>query len=210
MKMNKILDIYTIQNSPQELYLLLDQIVTNDVVIFQNVKGELIVDNKKYDIEYNGLIYSEESDILIMISNVAKIKLSDVERYLISNNINYSLIKFLEIAKKKSLPEKEFWFARDEYVVEQACYDSLAKCCPRVAKFDEHAKGKLSFNYISSDDLEKTEFDAINIDGVITFEDKIVFVVDDGNDIQGKKDNMYSILVNNDFKDVDLTEGQEA
>jgi len=203
----KVLDIWAIQYISTELQIALAQLKTNDVIVFDNTSVELkIGETLISDKIFSCVIFSEESDTMILIMKHADVGTEDVIKYLENNNIHYSLVSFLPIETENSEEKTpEIWFARDPYVVSDACDDSLTKNITNLTySLDRTTPAKLKFKYLTSSKQKKEAFDTnIYFKGIITLEDKIILIVDTfTEDMEEKIQNMESILQEKGFSNV--------
>ena len=180
-----VLDIWAIQNNPDELYAAL-QNITHDVLIFKNLICKFLVGNKTIKTtQFDNIIYSEGSDMLILLQRDGKAKIEDAERYLQKKNIMYNVVEFIDVKPhEKPKKAKEFWFAREQYVLEDAIEDSKRKKITHCSYYPE-VRSKMIFkyptffayrdvlvdnpNYISNEPMMKIAFK-----GVIEFDDKLI------------------------------------
>ena len=172
MKDEKVLDLWAIQKYPNELYTALDNI-KNDVIIFKNCICEFTIGKKRIKTrQFDTIIYSEESDTMIMLMRGGKATSEMAEKYLDEHGIDYHIVNLIELPDFKDDEKvKEFWFAREKYVVEDAVKDSVTKG-QTTCKYDPDIKSKIIFKY------RLIEGDAplikIHFRGLIEFDDKYV------------------------------------
>lgn len=172
MKDQHILDLWAIQKDPNELYIALDNI-KNDVIIFKNCIcvfkiGKKLVETRQFDT----IIYSEESDTMIMLMRGGKATSDMAEEYLDQHNINYDIVNFIDLPQFECDDNmKEFWFAREMYVLENAIDDSIKKA-ETSCKYDPNIKSKLIFKYL----LNNGDAPMLKIvfRGLIEFQDKYI------------------------------------
>lgn len=196
----KVLDIWAVQQIKEELPVALDNIKHDDAIIFENAIVELIIGNKKIkDKIFNCIVYSEKSDTMVLVMKNAKVGIQDVEDFLQKKNIKYHFVSFLDKpSTSKKIKTPEIWFARDPYVVADACEDSLTKDIDKSYIFDRNKTAKLTFKFLTSNNT-KAKFDIdIKFRGVINLKDKIILIVDDLN-ISKKHDEIEQILNDKDF-----------
>lgn len=144
---DRVLDIWAIQNYPNEIYTALKNI-TNDVVIFKHLICKFKIGNKLVQTcLYDSVIYSEGSDTLIMLKRDGKATIEQAEKYFDEHDIDYHVVDFMPTEQTQIDGEnKEFWFARDGYVVEDAVEDSIEKG-NTFCKYAPHVKSCIIFKY---------------------------------------------------------------
>ena len=178
-----ILDIYAVQGISEELPFALDNIKTDDAIIFENAIIELKIDEEKImDKIFCCVIYSEESDVMIMIMKNSPVTSEDAKNYLDSKGIKYHTVTFIEDEHEyeTEVTTPEIWFARDSQVVEEAVCDSKSKSLESLTfTFNPETKSRLKFHFLTSAEKNKITFDGkIRFKGMIKLEDKIVLLVD--------------------------------
>ena len=75
----RVLNIFAIQNYPEELASAINHISTNDVVVFENAMVRLkmsqrYVNDKMFDLA----IFSEQSDVMILVDKFSKVSKTEV------------------------------------------------------------------------------------------------------------------------------------
>ena len=181
----KVLDIWAIQNNPNEIYSALKNI-THDVVIFKNLLCKFKIGNNKISSRiFNNVIYSEGSDTFIMLQQGSEATIEEVEKYLNAHEIDYNIVNFMHVNQTQTSGDnKEFWFARESYVVEDAIKDSVEKG-NNSCKYCPSIKSSIIFKYpvlkkiYDSDVLNATQLNdevllKISFRGLIEFEDKYI------------------------------------
>lgn len=198
---NDVLDIWAVQSYKDELYTALSNIKYDDVVVFENLFVNLKINDRLIkNILFNTAIFSEKSDVLILLSNDSPAKREDAIKYLDEAEYNYHLVSFEEHEIKSSdSKRKEFWFARDPYVVSEACDDSLSKNARKHYSFEKFTQAELLFGYIGRDGLMCGCGKTIYFKGKINLEDKIILIVNNGDNIFNKQQQMEKILINKGF-----------
>ena len=199
----KILNIWAIQNRKEELYSALSKIKTDDVVIFNNALINLKVNKHLItNIIFDTAIYSENSDILIIIKNNSPATFEDAIEYLNNKHFNYNLICFKERETHiNNKPSKEVWFARSPENVASACNDTISKGLDKTYCFNKTTQAELQFGYF--DKYNKIYgFDrTIYLKGIITLKDKKIFVVNNNiMYIDSKQEEMEKVLIKKGFK----------
>ncbi len=171
----KILDIWAIQLAPNELYTALKNI-KSDVTIFENLICEFNFNGKILNRQFDNLIYSEDDDTLILLMRSGLANIEQAKDFFDDNNIPYNTIKFSKSISKfeddKDL--KEFWFARDLYVVEDAIKDSISKG-NNICKVDFNVPAYITLKYLTNNN-KLYNLLKINLKGAMEFEDKIVAI----------------------------------
>lgn len=205
---NNILDIWAVQSDKNELYAALSNIKYDDVVVFENIFVNLRINNKLIrNILFNTAIFSEKSDVLILISNNSPVKCEDALKCLDNEGFNYHLVSFEDHEIKSSdSKQNKFWFARDPYVVGDACDDSIRKNTSKHYSFEKFTQAELLFGYIGRDGLMCGCGRTIYFKGKINLEDKIILVVNNGDNINKKHEQIEKILINKGFSSKNLNE----
>lgn len=175
----RALDIWAIQGLPEELDVAMERIRSHDTIVFENAIVELTIGDKKIrDTVFSCAIFSERSDTLVLVMKGAGVSAEDAKAMLDKKGIRYHLVSFLEPSKrvfKKRSPE--IWFARDSYVVSDACDNTKSKGnCALTYEFDADQVSKLKFKFLDSVDNLQTFDGQIVFTGTITLEDKIILL----------------------------------
>lgn len=193
MEKNQVLDIWAVQQSPHELYTAL-KYIKDDVIIFKNVIckfkiGNRIINSRQFDT----VIYSENSDIMIMLARGGKATSEMAEKYLDEHGIEYNIVNFIELpAYEYDENVKTFWFAREQYVLEQAIDDSIEGGHTNC-KYDPYTKSKIYFKYQLSDGSDAPMI-KISFKGFIEFEDKYILPTLSTYQENLHKDDIYKVL----------------
>ena len=201
----KILNIWTIQNRKEELYAALSKIKTDDVIVFTNALINLKINKHLVSsLIFDTAIYSEESDILIIIKNNSPATYEDAIEYLDNKHFNYHTVCFKEHENTiKNKPTKDVWFARSPENVASACNDTIAKGLEKTYCFNKTTQAELQFGYF--DKYNKIYgFDrTIYLKGIITLKDKKIFVVNNNiMYIDSKQEEMEKVLIKKGFKNI--------
>ena len=173
-----VLDTFAIQDNPDYLKIALNHIYTDDVIVFENALtklkiGNRIVKDKMFDI----VIFSEKSDIMILVDRYSSISKDEVFEELKNRDIEYHLVSFIK-HESQYYDEKtpELWFARDPNIVRVACDDTLKKSKNLKCKFNRNTEAELNFEFLTTS-LNVTTFSSkIKFTGSIRFADKLVFI----------------------------------
>lgn len=177
--MKKVLDIWAIQSIKEELPIALNNIQTNDAIVFENASIELTIGDKVItDKIFDTAIYSEKSDVLVLIMKHSPVTSKEAKDYLEYNGIKYHLVSFLEEESiKPKLKTPEIWFARDSHVVAEALENSLINKVSKYYFFDKDIDSCLEFKFLNSSENFKSTFDGrILFTGLITLDDKIILI----------------------------------
>ena len=177
------LDIWAVQSYAHELPIALDNITTDDAIIFENAIIELKIDEEKImDKIFCCVIYSEESDVMIMIMKNSPVTSEDAKNYLDSKGIPYHSVTFIEDINEYEIEvtTPEIWFARDSQGVEDAVCDSKSKDLESLSfTFNPETKSRLKFHFLTSTEKNKITFDGkIRFKGMVKLEDKIILLVE--------------------------------
>lgn len=180
------LDVWAIQNDPEELEVALDKLTkpaTN--ILYTNCISKLSIGGELFAIEFDTVLQCDENDVLILIMRGSGITKEDLVKKLEERNIPYSEVVFSNYEYKDYKEKlKEIWFARDASVLKEALTDSKKKEND-VARYNPVIKGKLSLKHPGRPYLKEEceeikpiiTFKRIPIRGVIETEDKIILII---------------------------------
>ena len=178
--LKKFLDIWTVQNNKNDLISALKNINTDDAIIFENAQVGLTIDNEIIsNVVYDTAIFSEKSDIVILILKDSGITSDDAKNCLEEKGIKYNLVSFVKEEQPTEIKNApEVWYARDSYVVAEALDNSISKNVSKYYTYDRNMESVLDFKFLSSYDEDfKPTFDTrILFTGKITLEDKIILI----------------------------------
>ena len=179
--MKSDLDIWAIQFYPKKLYTALNRIGDGVNIVYSNVISNLKLDNENIvGRSFNTVLYNDDKKILIMLMDGCIANKSDIVKYLAQNNKKFVEIRFMiNKQKNNSDEEREFWFVKDEIVLEEAVKNSFNKSYDKC-KIDPNVKGSFDLSY-KNNDHKKMIINKVDIKGVIEFKDKIILLLD--NDI---------------------------
>ena len=105
--MSKLLDMYAIQNYPNELSYALGKVFTHDTIVFENATIRIKIGNKIVkDKVFNIAVLSEKSDVLILVEKYSSVTAEDVYKQLDENRIKYHIVSFLEDKQEKTKKPK--------------------------------------------------------------------------------------------------------
>lgn len=118
-----------------------------------------------------------------------------IRQYLEKQGLKYHEVTFYKDLEEKLLQElsipyekekydediPELWFAREEYVLKDALNDSIAKG-NTTCDYYPALEGILSLNYSSNQSPANFNVDERKIFGVISLEDKMILIINNGND----------------------------
>ncbi len=192
---NKVPDIYAIQNYPEELSYALDHITTDDVVVFENASTKLRVGNKTIkDRLFDIVIFSENSDIMILVDKYSQISKEEVFNKLKERDIDYHLVSFLS-HKTQSYNQNtpELWFARNIKVFKSACEDTKSKTDDLTYVFKRNVESELNFEFLTNSLNVTTFAGKIVFSGFVKFADKTVLITI-SNNTKGKYEKIEEIL----------------
>lgn len=196
----KVLDIFAVQNSQQELSYAVEHIGSDDVVVFENATirlkiGEKIIKDKLFNVA----IFSEESDVMILVDKFSSVSKEEVFDELKIKDIQYHLVSFLpdEIQKfEQNTPD--LWFARETQVLKAACDDTKKKTDNLTYKFERFKQAELTFEFLTNSNTKTTFTHKIKFSGLIHLEDKLVLITT-SNNIQAKHEKFEKILERKGF-----------
>ncbi|MCH5167026.1 MAG: hypothetical protein J1F35_03950 [Erysipelotrichales bacterium] len=193
--MNSNLDVWSIQEDGSEIYTALDQIKSGLSIIYDNCVSMLSIGrNIIHSRIFDTVIYNEESDVLIMIMKDSPATKEDAIKYLTEKGQKFVEVSFLDQEQKieddQDIPI--IWFAREEYVLEDAVKDNVVKGLIDCTYYPV-LEGNLNFNYINNH-FEPESVDGRIFKGLIEFPDKLILLINqkDNVDEQGNSRNMTS------------------
>ena len=174
------LDIWAIEKDKDEIFLALENIKDSDTnILFNNCMTRVKLGSKRLKIAFDTVFYSEDSDTLILLMKNGPLSVDEFKTILDNKDISYNEVCFYPLdLRKRSTSEKEIWFAREKYVLEDALKDSLEKGIASC-RYYPTLTGNMDFSYFISRTRMKS-FDSQHIKGVIEFEDKIVLFISNG------------------------------
>ena len=175
----KALEILAIKGDAKELGDALEKIKSRDAIVFENAVVELTIGDKKVkDTMFNCAIFSEISDVLILIMAEASASVEDAKEFLDKKGVKYHLVSFLKPKKKnvkKTSPE--ILFARDGSVVSNVCDEIIAKGGGDLTyEFYAEQVSKLRFKFLDSFDNLQTFDGQIIFTGTILLDNKIILL----------------------------------
>lgn len=190
MKSN--LDIWAVQEDEKEMLTALEQIKSGLSIIYDNVACEMMigsnnVTNRLFDL----FLYNEDSDTFIMVMKGAKVNKEEMITYLDQHNLKYVEVTFLENdidniqEEKEKVEAPELWFARDDYVINDALDSSIERGVNR-ATIMPNVMGDLSLFY--TDNYGHAEvLDGRFFKGLVALPDKLVLLVNQGSEDENIK-----------------------
>lgn len=222
--MNSNLDVWAIQTMPEALSTALDNInADNDIILYENVRSDFTLgDERIINRQFDTFLYSEENDILVMLMRGGLVNADNIREYLDKKGLKYHEVVFAKSSGsyKDNLSIPELWFAREEYVVEDAFKDSIDRGSKKEFEYYPFLTGNLSLTYRTDMEQEDLSFlgdakdDSYPVDGrlfrgLIKLDDKIIILIN-----QGEKRNVtasdigrvaekygftFTVLTNDDF-----------
>ena len=198
--MNNNLDVWAIQKYPQELFTALENVKTDkgDLILFTNLECDFILGTQKLKRSFDTSLYYDAgngNDALILLMKDGIATADQIREYLQKQGLKYHEVTFYKGLKEKLLNEfsipyeeekedeniPELWFAREEYVLKDALNDSIEKG-NTTCDYYPALEGILSLNYISNERPTSFNVDGRKISGVIALEDKMILMINNGND----------------------------
>ena len=200
LKMNRNLDVWAIQKYPNELYTALENVKTDtgDLILFTNLECDFELNGQAVKRSFDTSLYYDAgngNDALILLMKDGIATPDQIRKYLEQKGLNYHEVSFAKDVTKE-LPEDfdnvyneekddenipEIWFAREEYVLRDALNDSIEQG-NTTCDYYPLLQGFLSLNYITNSTLSSYSVDGRKILGVITLEDKMILLINNGND----------------------------
>ncbi len=198
--MNNNLDVWAIQKYPQELFTALENVKTDkgDLILFTNLECDFILGTQKVKRSFDTSLYYDTengNDALILLMKDGIATANQIREYLQEQGLKYHEVTFCKGLKEKLLNEfsiqyeeekedeniPELWFAREEYILRDALNDSIGKG-NTTCDYYPALEGKLSLNYSSNQRPTSFNVDERKISGVIALEDKMILMINNGND----------------------------
>ena len=171
---NSKLDIWAIQNYPEEIHNALENVKDSPTnMLFTNCLSYLRLGNRLVQVHFDTAFYSEDSDTLILLMQDGELTSDKFKELLKDRKIGYHEINFQDRKRKHQKPTKELWFAREEYVLNDALQDSKGKGID-TCDYYPAVEGKLELRYAIDDGRGVSFFDVQPIHGVVILEDKII------------------------------------
>lgn len=195
MKTN--LDIWAIQYYPECLKTALDNIkYGSKVFLFRNCVCKFSVGiNEITTRQFDTVLYSDESDLLVMLMKDGNAKDSQIIEYLNKRNIPFEErnlgAKLNDYQDGDNIPE--LWFIRETYVLQDAIKESKNRKI-KVAKFYKNTESVLTLT-----GLENKELIRIEGKGIVQLEDKVCIIIN-----HGFEKNMIEEEVKKCIEDFDL------
>lgn len=200
LKMNRNLDVWAIQKYPNELYTALENVKTDtgDLILFTNLECDFELNGQAVKRSFDTSLYYDAgngNDALILLMKDGIATANQIREYLEKKQLRYHEVSFAKDVTKE-LPEDfdnvyneekddenipEIWFAREEYVLRDALNDSIEQG-NTTCDYYPLLQGFLSLNYITNSTLSSYSVDGRKILGVITLEDKMILLINNGND----------------------------
>ena len=198
--MNRNLDVWAIQKYPNELYTALENVKTDtgDLILFTNLECDFELNGQAVKRSFDTSLYYDAgngNDALILLMKDGIATANQIREYLEKKQLRYHEVSFAKDVTKE-LPEDfdnvyneekddenipEIWFAREEYVLRDALNDSIEQG-NTTCDYYPLLQGFLSLNYITNSTLSSYSVDGRKILGVITLEDKMILLINNGND----------------------------
>ena len=198
--MNRNLDVWAIQKYPNELYTALENVKTDtgDLILFTNLECNFELNSQTVKRSFDTSLYYDAgngNDALILLMKDGIATADQIREYLEKKQLRYHEVSFAKDLTKE-LPEDfenvykeekddenipELLFAREEYVLRDALNDSIEQG-NTTCDYYPLLQGFLSLNYRVNSDLSSYSVDGRKILGVIALEDKMILLINNGND----------------------------
>lgn len=198
--MNRNLDVWAIQKYPKELYTALENVKTDtgDLILFTNLECEFELNGQPVKRSFDTSLYYDAgngNDALILLMKDGNATVDQIREYLENKHLRYHEVSFAKDLAK-DLPEEdgseykdkkgdenipELWFAREEYVLRDALNDSIDQG-NTTCDYYPLIQGYLTLNYCTNSTLDSYSVDGRKILGVIALEDKMILLINNGND----------------------------
>ena len=169
-------DIWAIQYYPEVLLTALENIKTGEkVIVYKNCSSKFKIGDKLISTrQFDTVLYSEESDLLILLMRGGKATYEQIINFLLKNKINYIEQDLKEINKEDyedgdDIPE--LWFAREKYVVQDGINESKEKGIKKL-KYYKNVQSQLLIG--NNDKYETIE---LRCKGIIQLKDKLIMII---------------------------------
>lgn len=185
--MDHNLDVYAVQGIKDELAYSVSQIKDGFNYIYSNLLCFFFVGDKEITTKrFDTILYNEESDILIMLLKGGAATKQDLIDELEKNGKEYGEITFDKLDDEEILDDNlpEFWFAREQYVLEEGLDDSLGKGISTCEVYP-NVEGSITLSYLTNHTNTEVPIDGRILKGVVALDDKWIFLVN-------QKDNVDS------------------
>lgn len=200
--MNNNLDILAIQTKKEELSAALDNIKTDkgDLILFTNLECDFFLGGQTIRRSFDTALYYDSkngNNYLILLMKDGIVTPDEIRQYLEERNLKYHEVSFAKDLKSKMLHElnvdcaeeqqdkaiPELWFAQEESKLKTALNDSIVQGYT-TCDYYPMVEGIISFTYISDYNRRPSRYgvDSLLISGVIAFEDKMILMINNGND----------------------------
>lgn len=197
--MNRNLDVWAIQKYPNELYTALENVKTDkgDLILFTNLECNFELNGKKVKRNFDTSLYYDagnNNDALILLMKDGVATADEIREYLEKHQLKYHEVSFSKDLSKElreifDIPYQEesdenipeLWFAREEYVLRDALNDSIEQG-NTTCDYYPLLQGFIDLNYCENSLPMNHSIDGRKILGVITLEDKMILLINNGND----------------------------
>ena len=198
--MNRNLDVWAIQKYPKELYTALENVKTDtgDLILFTNLECNFELNGKRVKRNFDTSLYYDAgngNDALILLMKDGIATADQIREYLEKEQLKYHEVSFSKDLTKELAEEfdisyteaqadeniPELWFAREEYVLRDALNDSIEQG-NTTCDYYPLLQGFLNLNYSTNSIPFNYNVDGRKILGVIALEDKMILLINNGND----------------------------
>ena len=197
MKSN--LNVYAIQNNPEELKKALEQLKKGFNYVYSNCMFSIQLGKQEIKSrQFDTFLYNQKSDALIMLMRNGLVNKEDIIKYLKLNNKAFAEITFIpleDINYKNSKRLPELYFAREKKMLLEALKDSIKKGNYNC-KYYPDLIGRFYLNYITNAS-ETFDIDGRLIKGLLQLDDKIILLINQlyNIDKRGNSRNMNDIEI---------------
>lgn len=192
-------DIWAIQYYPEVLQTALENIKTGEkVILYKNCSskfkiGDKLISNRQFDT----ILYSEESDLLILLMRGGKATYEQIIIFLSKNKINYIEYDLKEINKEDyedgdDIPE--LWFAREKYVVQDGINESKEKGIKKL-KYYKNVQSQLLIG--NNDKYETIE---LRCKGIIQLKDKLIMIINHNYNKNMSEQQVIDCIINSNIQ----------
>ena len=192
------LDIWAIQEDPEEINPAVEGVESSSTnLLFGNCISYLRLGRKKINVQFNTAFYSEDSDRLILLMKDGAISEEQLKEALDQRGIFYNEVYLLRHDKKSQSDIKTLWFAREVDVLDSALKDSRKKGIDTCDYYPE-VKGRFELRYVVDED-SVDELDSQKIRGVVVLDDKLVLMINNGENKNAYYHQILKVLQKNDM-----------
>ena len=177
---NNNYDIWAIQHYPQDITNAIDGLEdSQDNILYSNCRSYLRVGETKIYVQFDTALFCEDKERLILLQKNGELTPDMFRGLLDEKRIPYHEVTFLEGRPLSQDELKEIWFARDQFVLDEALKESKSKGID-VCEYYPDLGGRLELRY-TDDDGNYVSFYKQSMRGAVLLDDKIIILMSRGN-----------------------------